>query len=110
MINMKHYSIVIAVLVICVSLTLFNIFNNQSESYEQKKVDKHGRRKKTYNAVNDSPIFQPVVGFLERRLCRFPDPDYGQYTFGGCRCSRVGTPMSNGTVAWQDTGLFDKPL
>lgn len=37
----------------------------------------------------------------------FPDPDYGQYSYAGCRCSRVGEMMNNGIrSSVNDSGLY----
>lgn len=87
------YSVVVALVLVGIVALLCSSSSSQ-ESY----VD-----------LSQSEFLPKTVSFLERRQCYFPPPDYGQYTYAGCRCSRVGTPMHNGVVKWQNSGLYTFP-
>lgn len=87
------YAIVVGLLVVAI---LFNVCESaKSEAYTN-----------TDTSIN----FVPVTDFLTRRQCYFTQPDYGQLTYAGCRCSRVGTMMNNGEVTYDDVGLYQEPL
>lgn len=86
------YAIIVSILLVTIVMILCHSSQPQKseEDYEMVMMT---------NAVSDDPMFHaPPVSMLQKRLCSFPDPDYGQYSYAGCRCSRVGTPMSNGTL------------
>lgn len=92
------YAMVVAALVVGIVYMVSSACSASSESSE------------SYATSADEDInFVPVQDFLSRRQCYFPGPDYGQYSYAGCRCSRVGTQMNNGEVDG-DAGLYEPPL
>lgn len=90
------YAIVIALLIVAI---LFSVCDSAKtdEGYSNHND-------------NDEYQFEPVMDFLTRRQCYFTQPDYGQLSYAGCRCSRVGTMMNNGEVTYDDSGLYEEPL
>lgn len=83
------YALIVAALVVAI---VYMVSTSCSENYK----------------YIDGDFDQP--DFLTRRQCYFRRPDYGQLTYAGCRCSRVGTIMNNGGVNDDDSGLYKLPL
>jgi hypothetical protein len=120
MTNCLVYAIVVSLLVVAILFVTFDMCSSSggsSESYACVPSDDSmcRYRSQAHPIVQKSQVspgveFQPVTDFLSRRQCYFPGPDYGQYTYAGCRCSRVGTQMNNGTVAHDDAALYQPPL
>lgn len=115
MANCLVYAVVVSLLVVTILFVTFDTCatSGTSESYACVPGNEAMCRSRSQahpivqqSLVNPGVEFQPVTDFLSRRQCYFPGPDYGQYTYAGCRCSRVGTQMNNGTVAYDDSALY----
>lgn len=89
------YAIVIALLIVAI---LFSVCDSAKSDEGYKRTE------------DDSINYVPVTDFLTRRQCYFTQPDYGQLSYAGCRCSRVGTMMHNGEVTYDDAALYQEPL
>lgn len=89
-----YYAVVVGAIVVAI----LYIISSSNEAYQAENVD-----------------------FLTRRQCYFRQPDDGQLSYAGCRCSRVGTQMNNGVVvgsllsngelaSYGQSGLYLPPL
>jgi hypothetical protein len=88
-----------------ITAILFVVFDSCMNLNHSENYDCRDRSRVNYDALLAVPQV-PNDDFLSRRLCSFPEPDYGQYTYGGCRCSRIGVPMNNGMRSHDDSGLY----
>lgn len=108
--NCLVYAIVVSLLV--VAILFLTLDSCKAENYSMDSACHLRTRAHPIvqtNVINDDVDFKPgCVDFLTRRQCYFRGPDYGQYSYAGCRCSRVGVQMNNGTIGYDDAGLYQQ--
>lgn len=94
--NCLVYAVVVSLLVVAI---LFIVLNDSSSSENYACFrDQLRDRSMDMPVVSSGIDFVPVADFATRRQSYFNQPDNGQYSYAGCRCSRVGTQMNNGTT------------